>query len=334
MSQLISNLAVGAKIKYGNYKVETESLLPIIWKVADKNHVGYPANSVTLVTEKIIDLRGFDALETGNVDADRAIYGNNRYRTSNLRQWLNSSGLANAWWTAQNLTDFVLNTNNHDASPATGYFTYPTGYNTKQGFLNYFSADELSKILDTTLTVAKNTLTDGGASETGTGKIFLPSNTEVGLANENSIAEGSLLSLFATASNRISYLTQQAFTNTKSTSKPATVGAAWNWWLRTPNSSSSYAARYVYSDGSLHDIVAYSGDYGVRPALNLANNVMVSDTTDVDGCYTAIFWTAPNIKTNINGALKTYVDGWVNIGGVVRHITDMWTNVGGVLKKI
>ena len=92
MVQALSNLTVGSKIKFGTYKVEQSSIEPIIWLIADKNHNGYPANSVTLLTEKIIDLRGFDAKEPSNSNTDRQKYGNNRYLHSNLRQWLNKSG--------------------------------------------------------------------------------------------------------------------------------------------------------------------------------------------------------------------------------------------------
>ena len=52
MAQFLSNLPVGALIKFGKHKVGSEEAQPIIWIVADKNHSGYPANSVTLITQK------------------------------------------------------------------------------------------------------------------------------------------------------------------------------------------------------------------------------------------------------------------------------------------
>ena len=61
MAKSITSLSVGDKIKFGKYQVETETPQEIIWKIADKNHNGYPIDSITLLTEKIIDLRGFDA---------------------------------------------------------------------------------------------------------------------------------------------------------------------------------------------------------------------------------------------------------------------------------
>lgn len=282
MAQSISNLAVGAKVKFGNYKVESEALAPLIWKVADKNHSGYPANSVTLITESIIDLRGFDAKEPTNTDANRQGNGNNRYLHSNLRQWLNDAGTS--WWAA---------THAADATPNDAGMSQPTGYDDKQGFKSYFTANELAALLDTTLTVAKNTVTDSGGSETVVDKFFLASTTEVGLANENSIAEGSILSLFsaATDASRLAYATQAAITNTLSASKPASTTAGWHWWLRSPYSGFSYSARVVGSSGALNGNGAYGGGYGVRPLCNLSSGILVSDTVDSDGCYQTIFTT-------------------------------------------
>lgn len=155
----------------------------------------------------------------------------------------------------------------------------------KPGFLYFFTEQELSKILNTTLTVAKNTVTDGGGSETVTDKVFLLSNTEVGLANENGIAEGNQLLLFNNASNRVTCLTQQAFDNTKSSSKPSEIGDAWQWWLRTPFSSNSNNARLVNSSDALNRDYVYYGNTGICPALNLSPEIFVSDGIGYDGCY-------------------------------------------------
>ena len=284
MSQLISNLAVGAKIKYGNYQVESSTVLPIIWQVIDKNHAGYPVNSVTLLTEKIIDLRGLDAKEPLNADANRASKGSGRYRTSNLRQWLNSGGAANAWWAAQNPADGTLNTNNQDTKPDDAGMATTTGYDDIKGFLANFTASELSEILDTTLNVTKNVVTDGGSYETVTDKVFLLSNTEVGFPNQNGIAEGSVFA-FLTTANRIASMTTQSYDNTLSGSKPSTSASTWGWWLRTAYTDNSFQTRMVLADGTMDFYSAYYGHFGVRPTLNLASDILVSDTVDVDGCY-------------------------------------------------
>jgi len=295
MSQPITNLAVTDLIKFGNYQVEASATEPIIWMIIDFDHADYPADSVTLLTKKMIDLRGFDAKEPDNANADRVNYGNNRYRSSNLRQWLNSGGAAGAWWAANNPGDGVLNTNNADATPADAGMSQPTGYDDIQGFMANFTAAELAEILDTVdLTIALNTVTDTDADhEHVTDKIFLLSETETGLGNENGIVEGTAFAIFAADADRIAYLTAQGRLNTLSGSKPANDATAWYWWLRTPYAALSRYARYVNSGGTLSVNSAFNGYSGVRPALNLSSGILVSDGVDGDGCYTIVWPVLP-----------------------------------------
>ncbi|MDR2044156.1 MAG: DUF6273 domain-containing protein [Clostridium sp.] len=289
MAQNLSALANGALVKDAG---TTYNGVPLAFRVIDKNHSGYPANSVTLITDKIISIKGFDGKESGNADSNRASYGNNRYRTSNLRQWLNSGGAASSWWTAQNLTDGTTNTNNKDASPTTANMAGYNGYNTEKGFLAYFSAELLAQLMTTSLTVAKNTITDGGSSETVSDKIFLASNTEVGLANENSIAEGSAFAMFNSNAARKATPTAEAVSNSNYTNTSLNTGAAWYWWLRTPYASISYSARSVGASGALSDSNACNGHRGVRPLCNLPSGILVSDSPDSDGAY-QIIWNQP-----------------------------------------
>lgn len=334
MSQLISNLSIGSKIKYGSYQVEGSTTLPIIWKLIDKNHTGYPANSITLLTDKIIDLRGFDAKEPSNANSDRRSNGNGRYRSSNLRQWLNSGGAASAWWTANNPSDGSTNTNNKDTTPNDAGMWQPTGYSDIQGFMSNFTTQERAQMLDTTLTVAKNAVTDSGGSETVTDKIFLLSNTEVRLANENGVAEGSGFSIFAANADRVAYMTAQGLTNTLSSNKPSTVNTAWFWWLRTPDTYAPATAHMVHTSGSLYDSSAADGANGVRPAMNLSSSILVSDSVDEDGAYTVIWWSPPNLKPRIDGASKSMASGSVRIDGALKAIDSMWVRIDGALKKL
>ena len=73
MAQSLNALAVGALVK------DTGTLYngkPIIWKIADKGHTGYPSGAVTLITERIISLKCFDAMEPSNSDSDRSDWRN------------------------------------------------------------------------------------------------------------------------------------------------------------------------------------------------------------------------------------------------------------------
>lgn len=284
MSQALSNLAVGSKVKFGKYQVNTEEAQPIIWTIVAKNHVStpaYPSNSVTLHAAEILDLRCFDAEEPSNSNSDRQKYGNNRYSVSNLDQWLNKDAAGSAWYSAAHSAD-------HSPDTTAGTGGYGTQYAARPGFLDGFTDDEKAAILSTTIRVVKPSI-DGGSYEDVVRKVFLPSTTEVGLSNENSIAEGAAWGYYTSNTARIGYVTQQCFSNTPSSSKPSSKTTAWYWWLRTPRYSGANSARGVNSAGSLYNYNAYNGSNGVRPALNLSSSQLVSDTTDSDGCYTVVF---------------------------------------------
>lgn len=321
MSKAISSLPVGAKVKdtgttyYGS---------PIIWQVADKNHSGYPANSVTLIAANILKIAAFDAKESGNSDSNRRSYGNNRYALSNIRQWLNKSG--SPWYVAQHSAD---------AAPSSGNVSY-NPYDGQSGFLTDFSAQMKAALLDTTLTVAKATV-DGGGSESVVDKVFLLSKQEVGLGSENSIAEGSRLALFSSDnSSRLCKPTANAVSNSTYNNSSLSASQNWWWWLRSPYSSISYIVRNVYTDGS-GILSAYYGNYGVRPALNLSSGILVSDSADSDGAYTIVWNQAPTTPPSITvpetirsgkGAVITWAGSTDPEGGAVSYELERKINSG------
>ncbi len=278
---MLSNLPVGAKVKFGKFQVNTETPEPIVWTIVAKNHQcepAYPESSVTLHATEILDLRCFDAKEPSNSNSNRKNYGNNRYSVSNLDQWLNKDAAGGAWYSAAHSAD-----QSPDTTAGTG--GYGTQYAARPGFLNGFTDDEKAAILSTTIRVVKPSV-DGDSYEDVVRKVFLPSTTEVGLSNENSIAEGAAWGYYTSNTARIGYVTQQCFSNTPSSSKPSSKNTAWYWWLRTPRYSYSESARRVLSNGSLDYSRVYLGINGVRPALNLSSSLLVYDSTDADGCYT------------------------------------------------
>lgn len=294
MPQQLGSLAVGAKVKDTTSKFLG---VPVIFKIADKNHSGYPSGAITLITERAIACRAFDAKEPSNSNADRKNYGNNRYLHSNVRKWLNSDAGAGAWYAAQHAADQTPNSTSVVSS---------NPYSGDVGFLNGFSAQFRAAMMATTLTVAKNTVTDGGGSETLTDKMFLASTTEVGLANENGIAEGVKLALFSTDASRIGYVTAEGIADSDDSSKPANNNTGWYWWLRTPNASYSRYARRVNSDGTLDSDSAYIGACAARPLCNLNSSILVSDTMDGDGCYTIIWNTPPTNPPSITPPSEIY----------------------------
>ena len=313
MAQKLSALPVGALIKDANTMYNGK---PIVFKVMEHGHAGDPTGSTALVTSNIITLKCFDAKESSNSNSDRQKYGNNRYAHSNLRQWLNSD--KTSWYTAQHSAD---------ASPtnANVYDNY-NEYNAEAGFLTNFSDEFRNALLTTTKRVAKNTVTDGGSYEDVEGKIFLLSNTEVGLANENNIVEGSIYSLFNTSSNRIAYPTAEAVSKSEYTNSNLASSKAWYWWLRTPYASYSHLARYVGTDGTLYNGNAYLGYLGVRPACCIPSSIYVSDEAGSDGVYTIIWNPQVTVESNELGTIT----GKQTINYTVTDLTG--EKVGVVIK--
>lgn len=291
MAQLLSSLPIGTKVKFGKYSVNGEAAQPIIWLVVAKNHnpnPAYPSNSVTLLTEKIIDLRAFDAIEKTNPEQYRSKTGNNRYSLSNIDQWLNKDSAGGSWYSAQHETDYA---------PSDTLVTSGTAYVARPGFLNAFTTEEKNAILDTLIRVVIPSI-DGGGYEDISRKVFLPSTTEVGLESENNTAEGGRWSYFS-SSDRATPLTSQAYNYSLSSVKPSLVSSPWHWWLRTPYYTSTQSARLVNDRGEHSSTYCYDGFRGVRPALNLSSALSLSDVTDSDGCYTIVWNSAPSLPTSL-----------------------------------
>lgn len=274
MAQTLANLPVGALVQD---PTTTYLGKPMTLKIRAKNHTGYPSNSVTVQTENIICLKGFDGKEANNTDSNRKSYGNNRWIYSNIRLWLNSD--KESWYSAQHSTD---------VAPSSGIVSY-NPYDSENGFLTNFSENMKEAILDTTITVCKATV-DGGGTETCTDKVFCPSCTEVGLAGDQTC--GTLMEAFVDNTSRIMTPTAEAVANSDYTSTSFKVGSGWYWWLRDAYASISYYVRNVYSSGTLRNNYAYYGNRGVGPLWNLPSSISVSDTPNADGVY-EITWNAP-----------------------------------------
>lgn len=286
----LSSLPIGAKIK-----VPHSVMGNVIFLKADQNHTGYPENSTTLITDELILLRAFDAKEPNNTDSNRRQYGNNRYSVSNIDHWLNSTASAGQWYSPQHTTD---------QSPNSTSVVDNNPYDTDAGFLNGFDALFIAAIQDTTIKVARNTVTDGGGYDTLVRKVFLPSRTELTNQAENSIMEGSLLQYFQanTDAIRIAKIsTYAAEDNNNKGSKSVTAGSNHYYFTRTPDSSDSYRVRAVGANGSAtYSNWVNGGRDGVRPLCNLNSETPVSDQPDSDGYYSLILGATGEIELTYN----------------------------------
>jgi hypothetical protein len=275
MSKKLSTLPVGAVVKSVNTKYNGAV---IRFKVGRQS-----SDRVGLVTERIISLKCFDAKEPNNSNNDRRNYGNNRAAVANLLQWLNSAAGPGGWYSAQH---------GQDAPPdnANVWSNY-NEYQAEAGFLSFFEVDFRNALLNDTITVAKSN-TDGGGSEQITRKVRLLTRTEVFGDTENGTAEGTKWPIFTDNNSRLAYPTAEAVSKSEYKTSSLSSSQPWWWWLLTPYAGDAYDVRYVTSDGGLDWYYAYYGGNGIRPALFLAPDTLVSDTTDTDGAY-IIQWNQP-----------------------------------------
>jgi hypothetical protein len=209
----------------------------------------YASNAATDAIESNISvIEGAGGTNLGTADGNtlnmnhvhRIRYGSNHYGESALRQWINSNAAANAWWQPSNI------------------FDRPPSYANVAGFVNGLPADFIDAVGAVDIDVTRNTIyeVDGvkGGSYTLRDKFFLPSMTELGLGNNNSIAEGSVLAYYASATqaDMIKY-------------DIASSATARHWWLRSPSPSNANNVHIVHLNGSLTGTNANYGD-GAAPA--------------------------------------------------------------------
>lgn len=98
---------------------------------------------------------------------------------------------------------------------------------------------------------------------------FALSCTEAGVSGWRT--EGKAFSYFSDNAKRIAYLDETA--------------TAVYWGLRSP-SSDAVSAYYINTGGTVFGNYVYSASFAPRPAFNLKSSIVVSDSTDSDGCYT------------------------------------------------
>lgn len=208
----------------------------------------YASRESTTPIESVGVVEGSGGTNLGTADGNsanmnhthRIRYGSNNWREGAVRQWLNSAAPANEWWHPQTI------------------FDRPPSYANQPGFLAGFDDDFINAVGLVDVTTAYNTVheVDGstGGSYTTRDKFFLPSMVEVGLGNNDSVAEGSIMEYFsgATDTDRIKY----------DIAAPTT---ARYWWLRSPIPWYGSGVRVVTPSGALSNISANNG-YAVAAA--------------------------------------------------------------------
>lgn len=137
-------------------------------------------------------------------------------------------------------------------------------------FLNLFDADIREVIKQVKIPYVNGTGNSAVASGSSglSCKIFLLSGREVGFStsdNQYFPNDGAKLSYFESGTGSSALNKRIAKLN----------GSATYWWLRSPYTSNTYGAWYVSSGGS-YDGGDCTRSYGIRPALVLPSNLLVS----------------------------------------------------------
>lgn len=254
----ISDFPIGTKVIDSDTKYDGK---PIVWIVADKNHAGYPTNSVTLVMYDVIKDKTFDAFEPKSIDYYRRIAGNNRYKFSNILQWLNSDHVN--WYKPMHSTDMP---------PDAGY-TEHKPYTNEAGFLTNFSNNFKNQLLITSVNVQIPKL-DGGGVERIERKIHLMSPTELGvfeLGYKEGIRIPELIS---------SEKTFPIFTDNKSRIAGRsyfTTGGDY-YFLRTPQEGESCILYAIANDGKLWTNSPSNKWYHIRIMCNVKADADLFET--------------------------------------------------------
>lgn len=172
---------------------------------------------------------------SGNLNTDNSRrHGSNDWRTSAIRQWLNSNKPAGQWW-----------------EPQTPWDRPPAYAETANGFLYDLDPEFLEVIGKTQVITKYYDVSIGAINGTYTTEdyFFLMSQSQV---SSDYSDEGTKYTSYSDKASRIMYKN----------------GSARSYWLRSPHSGGSDYGYYVTSGGNMSSDVDFFS-YGVAPACNI-----------------------------------------------------------------
>lgn len=267
---------------------------PIAWKIADKNHEGYPNNSVSFVN--VYGLRGicFDAKEPNNPVRYAVEFGNADYRISNAHSWLNSDKPAGQWYTPRHEYDAPPDKNNvffTQGMPVNPYDDFP-------GFLYEFTEKEKNSIMETNFLVVVPKEKDTTEVASIRSKIALISRYELNGGDGLSLKDGTPFPIFKDNLSRQIYLTQTCVVKSNymynhSTEKPN------DYWMRGCMADESTTGRWFgfkcNNDGSLvtsahpSNLTCHVTAMPFRCVLNISADTMLNPNPNPDGSYNIVW---------------------------------------------
>lgn len=273
MARRISELNVGDKVRFGAYSIGNEGTHKITWiKVNGDN---------TFMSERIEDFRAFDAREPESPSTNRQRYGNNRYSISNIDQFLNSSG-----------DKCFIKRHEYDEPPTRNLVSGNTEYANHHGFLKFFEGWEIDAIDDSTVMTALPDCEVGLENErldVITRKVFLPSYTNLYGGTIRNMSEGDYWEYFKNEINTDRAAMPTAYAvEYSNVDEEVEHDENWYYWLRSPVADDGYSVRCVGRGGDCNYCYANDGVLGVRPALKINPEILISDEPDDMGYYDVI----------------------------------------------
>lgn len=320
-----NTIKVGDYVQFGEYLDK-----PILWKVINIDSDGSPM----LFSDKIISLKPFDAAESGtnakqldnpySSDQYRQTMGSNRWKNSNIRDWLNSNDYV-VKYSTQAPTKEASNYNSYDKEP---------------GFLTNFTKDELRSIKPVN---HKSILASIDKSEKAGG-------TEAHFYNENlaNCLEHYDSAYYENVTDKVylldvkefyDYIYKRGFDFIKKPTEEAVVNSEykdnilsannyWFYWLRTPCADFTGYTRHMEPDHFMCSSSCNLGSGGIAPVLNLntvnvksgsgtANDPFIpANGSSIDDLYSDAFSSVNNAQSSktqrsVNTA-RTLIDALKN----------------------
>ncbi len=136
----------------------------------------------------------------------------------------------------------------------------PPDYQNKDGFLKDWTSEEKAVLVNNQWT-CRRIASEGGGNDIFNARVVLPSSTEV----ENDMPNNKL----------------DIFTDNNSRKLPEDR----DWFLRDPQDDNTVYVKIVYQYGVLYQSLCTDKKV-IRPLVVINPDVIVSETTDQDGCYT------------------------------------------------
>ena len=247
----LDGLTLGSTFNFGKYQVESETPWPIEWEIVHQTD-----DYQIAMTKQIIDLRCFDAKESGNYDMYQ--YGNISWQYSNIEQYLNSDQAT--WYSAQHQYDAPPNNSNTPTNP----------YDTHKGFLYYFSNGEKTLLKNITFTL----IDPDAYSYVWTGKVWLPTYTQMGYGNngpDGEISEGTKFDKYSDNNSRKKTIHPNCklYNPYAKSSNNITSNGGWSYWTSSLVVLDSISVYEINNLGGCGPVFPYEGSGGLAPCICL-----------------------------------------------------------------